>query len=330
HCHRRLRRGRYPSKIPANLVKLGFKQTPKTRAPVKKEPSTKMASLLKTPKAVKTESSSDASAFTPDSAADIRGLPAFAEAQWESHFLPELYDALDRSPDPMNFGAYGDSKTTVDIAVASIQAVLNAAYPGNGFKVQWGDKICSRAICRIRGRRNTVKSSADTAVAAYVAEKQFANAGEVKVHVGYALRGNGPAFWRDPTPIECRLPPTHPDYIKPNGYLESALMVSTLKPLLKNAKVNIPEGSTGKEYDRSELPQGLLGMVKAAIRRSLSLYTDTGVLATGPPPQFSSETSGAEVTTCVATIQTFTWTRWSSILFHKRNFSFGIILLKGV
>ncbi|KAJ6579814.1 hypothetical protein B0H10DRAFT_1962745 [Mycena sp. CBHHK59/15] len=308
------------SALPAKLVKLGWRATPKPRT-VKSEPSSKMQglslkSLAKTPKAkiVKTESSSDASAFTPDSSSDVKGLPAFAGPTWESHFLPKLYEAVNRSEDPMAFAAYGDSLIIAEAAVHSIQNVVNDVYPGSTFKVQWGDKLCSRACSRVRGRRNAVKCAADTAVTTHLASLGLYDAQGIRAFVQYALRGNGPAFWRDPTPETCVLAPTAQGYIKPNGYLESALMVATLTPFLKNVKILIPEVAPDGSWDPSGLPIGLLAMAKGALHRALSLYTATGTVAIGPQPQFSSETSGGQVLACMTTIQRFTWTRWSSIL----------------
>ncbi|KAJ6546157.1 hypothetical protein B0H10DRAFT_2131745 [Mycena sp. CBHHK59/15] len=256
-------------------------------------------SLAKTPKAkiVKTESSSDVSAFMPDSSSDVKGLPVFAGPTWESHFLPKLYEAVNRSEDLMTFAAYRDSLITAEATVHSIQNVVNDVHPGSTFKVQWGDKLCSRACSRVRGCRNAVKCAADTAVTTHLASLGLYD----------AQGGNGPAFWRDLTPETCVLAPTAQGYIKPNSYLESVLMVATLTPFLKSVKILILEVAPDSSWDPSGLPIGLLAVMQARTH----------------PPDVSEENCSCGpmatmpellTTPFGITIQHFMWTRWSSIL----------------
>ncbi|KAJ7215855.1 hypothetical protein GGX14DRAFT_442364 [Mycena pura] len=254
---------------------------------------------------IKVESSSDASAFTPASSVDVNGLPAFLAPIWESHILPKLYEALDRSRDPMGFGAYGESRFTADAAVATFQAILDDVCPGNTWKLKWGDPVAAR-----------VKCSADAVVAGYFATHGLNTLATIRSFVAYALRNNGPAFWRDPTPEACIVGPKSPGYIKPTGYLESELMVMTLSPFLKIVKIIMPDVANDGSFNANDLPTGLLGMAKAAVYRSLSLYAASGAVPLGQQPTFSADSAGGQILAAVTTIGRFTvtWTRWSSIL----------------
>jgi hypothetical protein len=99
----------------------------------------------KTPK-IKSESSS--SSFTPESAADVRGLPAFIAPTWIGVFLPALYHLLTVSDDPMPIGSIGvDPKQPGKEVVAILQTLLAEIYPGNGWTITWGDVICARVRC---------------------------------------------------------------------------------------------------------------------------------------------------------------------------------------
>ncbi|KAJ6629575.1 hypothetical protein B0H10DRAFT_2428245 [Mycena sp. CBHHK59/15] len=302
-------KGPTKSEIPAGLKKLGFRATPKVRIPsLDKMPRLSLGAS--TPlAAVKSESS--LGAFTPDSAQDMKGLPAFVGPTWDTHFLPGLYDAVDCSTDPMLLGAKGSSSGSADAAVADVQRVLDTVYPDNSYTVQWGDKICSRACDRLRDRRSRIGRTAVSATEAVFLSKQLGTAAEIKEYAKYAVRRDGPGFWKEPAPEIIVGKP-----IKPTGYLESPLMIATLTPFLKNVNVVIPDQAADGLFTASDLPRGLLAMAGGAVHHALLLYIATGVAPVLPekPPNFSVETSGTQVAAIMKNIQRFTWSRWSSIL----------------
>ncbi|KAJ7217496.1 hypothetical protein B0H12DRAFT_1032086, partial [Mycena haematopus] len=95
--------------------------------------------------------------------------------------------------------------------VQAIQAVLDEVHPGTDYQVQWGDKICDR---RIRGRRSKiVQAGVDAVDALYKSKTYLDNPSVIRAHVKYALRVDGPAFFKVPIPENCPYNPTAAGYI---------------------------------------------------------------------------------------------------------------------
>ncbi|KAJ7104765.1 hypothetical protein C8R44DRAFT_987917 [Mycena epipterygia] len=150
-----------PTKLPARLV-----PAKAVCAPVKVEARTSRIPVLnvrprksnKTPSkaVVKTDSlSSSYSPFTPQSSADVNGLPSFITRTWVSKFLPRCYLILYMSQDPMALGAVGDDpKDPGRATVNALQAVLDDLYPEIRYNLEWEDMICSKAVSRIREERS--------------------------------------------------------------------------------------------------------------------------------------------------------------------------------
>ncbi|KAJ7241484.1 hypothetical protein B0H12DRAFT_1236971 [Mycena haematopus] len=317
-----------PSKAPQTMT---IKPTRKSRVVVKVEPS-KIPALgvkSKTPKSLKTESSS--SSFTPPAAADVNGLPAFIGRTWVSRFLPAVYRALFNSPDPLVLGVVGtDPEAPGKETVAILQKILNEVYPDTEYVLQWGDAICSRAVARIGERRSAIGRAGMQVVdrgfegLKYYADLRSETPGArlsnvIASDAKYAIRQNGPAFYKFPTPEHlCQLKPGNPAYmarIKPAGYLESRPVIATISSFIEGIdwQIVILEDADGKELvDCSRLPVGLLGMAAAAVERGYKLHV-TGVRAP-KPLDFSAAHYGTAVAGFIEGIKKFKASRWQSIL----------------
>ncbi|KAF8179520.1 hypothetical protein K438DRAFT_1842928 [Mycena galopus ATCC 62051] len=291
----------------------------KTKARVKVEP-TKIPALSvnsKTPKVFKTESSSIS--FTPAAAADVNGLPAFIGRTWTSRFLPAAYRELFESNVPMMLGAVGtDPETAGKETVAILQQVLNAVYPDVEYTMEWGDAICSRAVARIGERRSAIARTGIHVVdhGGFDTDPKYSTSQVIVSDAKYAIRVNGPAFWKSPTPEHlCQLNSKNPEYIKPTGYLESKAVIATVSPFIKDHdwQIIVSQDADGNDIvDHSRLPVGLLGMAAASVERGYKLYT-TGVRVL-KPPEFSASAYGNAVTGFIAGIKKFKASRWQSIL----------------
>jgi hypothetical protein len=126
-----------------------------------KPPKAKKSTTTAKPKAPKVskvkaqpEKTAKATKATTDvlvstSASDILTLPEFARATWSTHFLPTLYDCLGCSRDPFVINS--------DI-IKPIQAVVNAAYPGSGYRVVINDRlitmVCERLLIHTSADRH--------------------------------------------------------------------------------------------------------------------------------------------------------------------------------
>ncbi|KAJ7195085.1 hypothetical protein GGX14DRAFT_404224 [Mycena pura] len=260
-------------------------------------PALTLESDSKTPKSkkrVKEEASSD---FFPVSSNDVKGLPALVGPTWESEFLPALYRALCISRHPLTFAAKGETAASQLEAVKAIQAVLDDIHPGSTLHVVWGDQICDRAVSRVRERRSLVAQKTLDVVKDFFAAEKYANdRTAIRTYARYAVRADGPGFWKTPTPTTCPCVPEAPGYLKPNGYLESPLIIAAAAMFLKSEEYSVP--------DRRG-PDG-------GIERALKLYTATGVRA--PVPKFTRGAVGTSVARYGNNIDRLTRSRWESLL----------------
>jgi len=105
------------------------------------KPSAHPTSSAMKESAAKVKKEGPASVGSPDivllSTSDVDGLPEFARAAWSTSFLPTLYDALACAPKPWDLP--GDTSDMVKF----IQGILDAVYPGTGYRVKLNDRIFS-------------------------------------------------------------------------------------------------------------------------------------------------------------------------------------------
>ncbi|KAJ7448740.1 hypothetical protein FB451DRAFT_1567161 [Mycena latifolia] len=299
--------------------------TPKAKVAVKVKVETRIPALefvpkTKTkpkpkPKKVAQMPDPSSGSFTPESSADVRGLPALVGPTWESKFLPRLYRALHCStPDPMMFASQGETTESQEAAVKQIKAVLDAAHPGNTLAVTWGDKICSRANSRVRERRSLIAQTALEAVDDFFQTSQFRDQPiATRAYARYAGRVDGPGFWKVPTPENCTLHPQAPGYIKGRGYLESSLIIKTVTAFVGHDEYKMPHPKPDGTLDYSTLPAGLFAMAAAGVERALNLYKATGVRPVAVP-KFTKAASGTAVAGYMSNITRFTISRWDKLL----------------
>ncbi|KAJ7914225.1 hypothetical protein B0H13DRAFT_2325555 [Mycena leptocephala] len=102
----------------------------------------------------------------------------------------------------------------------------------------------------------------------------------VQADARYALRFNGPALFKVPTPESC----TSQSNLKPTGFLESRAFIDTVKPFIKNSNFQIIRMPDGK-IDLSVLPVGAFAMGAVARAYKLPLTEDR---ATTTIPDFSA------------------------------------------
>lgn len=190
--------------------------------------------------AIKSESSGTFD-FTPPSHNDIKGLPGFLGNIWAHKYLPAVYRASNRVQDPMAFATIGsDVDRLGGETVLVLQQVLDDLCPQNNWRIKWGDAICAKvcygilvmtiidnsfqAVSRLGERRSTMGRVGLRAVEeAFERPKYYGSLDGpepgarlhkiVRADAEYALRFNGPALFKYPTPESCRVAPSHPDYI---------------------------------------------------------------------------------------------------------------------
>ncbi|KAF8147556.1 hypothetical protein K438DRAFT_2090171 [Mycena galopus ATCC 62051] len=320
-----------PSKVPAPIkaaLKARAHAAVKVEAGAPKIPALAVRSRKVKASIVKTESlSSSFTPFTPESSRDVNGLPAFIAKTWITRFLPELFKLLYCSLDPMALGAVGDDLEDPGRATINIlQPLLDRLYPGTKWVLEWGDVICARAVKRLRDCRCAFAKigarlvNASFEEAKYYSDKKLDQSRlrlskTIANDAKYAVRSNGPAFWKTPTPQAVGLlKRDNPAYIKPVGYLESPAIVKTVLTFIGKQEwpLNVSVGNKGQEVisDISGLPIGALGMGAASVERGYRLHV-TGFRT--KPQEFSAANYGTAVNGFIAGIMSFTPSRWESI-----------------
>ncbi|KAJ7101399.1 hypothetical protein B0H15DRAFT_927198 [Mycena belliarum] len=316
-----------PSKAPGGRVRAS---NIRTFVKMEVDPP-KIASLgvrsRKSKPTLKTQSfSSSYTPFTPPSSADVKGLPAFIAPTWKV-FLQRCYLSLYMSQDPMALGAVGDDlldpgRATVDV----LQTILDEMHPDVKWELKWDDAICSRAASRMREERGKfAKRGTRYADKEFNSPKYYtAKKGDVgplrkSVLVAsdakYAVRRNGPAFYRDPTPQAVgHFHPDHTLYIKPRGYLESDAIISVLLPAIRDREwtVRIFKDDHGHDQvDLDSVPVGALGLSAAGIERGYKLHT-SGIRTR--PLEFSAANFGPAVTAWIEGIKNLRASHWQAII----------------
>ncbi|KAJ7024439.1 hypothetical protein C8F04DRAFT_1239654 [Mycena alexandri] len=307
----------YPVKAPRKVQRM--KMEPTATAP--KLPALRVKA---TPKpGIKTESSGTFN-FTPPSHADVKNLPAFIAPTWSSKFLPAAYRALSKVAKPMSFATAADAEVTVNV----LQEVLDEEYSsGYGWKIVWGDAICTKAVARLGERRGLFGRSGLTAVDdqfmltrhfgaldAPEAERGTRLLDIIQADARYALRFNGPAFFKNPTPEHHTLRPKDEGYIRPTGFLESRPFIATVRPYIKGAfykMVLTPSG--GVDLEKSDLPVGALVMGAISVERGYKLHL-TGDRLQNAIPDFSVSVYSNAAAGYLKSIRKMSANRWESIL----------------
>ncbi|KAF8496859.1 hypothetical protein F5888DRAFT_1634872 [Russula emetica] len=117
----------------------------------------------------------------------------------------------------------------------------------------------------------------------------------------WAIRGNGPALFGKPTPVECMIPKGTNGYVEPDGIFESTFIIQLLSQYLK--------WCTGSCHDYGH-PIGALSMAAAGIERAFVMFatgtrTDVG--------QFSKDVVGTLVGDYLYLATRLTDRRWDLI-----------------
>ncbi|KAJ7856066.1 hypothetical protein B0H14DRAFT_3644001 [Mycena olivaceomarginata] len=226
-----------------------------------------------------------------------------------TRFLPEVHKMLYRSTNPMSLGSIGDDPDDPGRElVTMLKELLDRLYPGIDWPLEWGDAICSRAVSCIGDHRSAIGKLGIQVVDAVFEDVKYygdKNSDTPRLRLStliasdakYALRKNGPAFHRNPTPqAVCLRDPKDPEYIKPAGYLESPAVVKTISPVIGNQEWPLV---VSYEKDGREVVERRFKLHASGIRSR--------------PSDFSAANYGTAVNGFIASIKNFRASRWESI-----------------
>jgi hypothetical protein len=166
-------------------------------------------------------------------------LPEFAQENWRNTFLPTLYDKFFASDQPFDGFCKGSEKFT-----ALLQCIVEEVYPDIDYEVTSSDGIhflvrlysaltlayhltyFTSLICfsiqaynRINEKRSKVGSNAIDIVKQYLGTLKGANA--AKDWLRWSLRGDGPLFFKVPSPMSSPTDQKDPEYQVSRCFLDT-------------------------------------------------------------------------------------------------------------
>ena len=267
------------SKVKPKTIKKSVTTTLKVKPTLKSNP--RSASVV--PKPALDHDTSLAVNISPN----IDTLPEFAQSTWSTSFLPMLYSRLGSAPNPF----------LIDTdMVNAVQEVVDIVYPGSDYQVRVNDRIFTlvsllplylvssdqrvfQAKDRLNKKRTYFGRQGLKIVTEFFQGEAYANKPtEIAKYAKWAVRGNGPALFGKPTPINCTLKKGEDGYIVSPDFLcfvpsthdipsqeeddifESKFIIQLLALFLRSGQ--------GSCHDYGH-PVGALGMAAAGVRCSL-------------------------------------------------------------
>jgi hypothetical protein len=115
--------------------------------------------------------------------------------------------------------------------IATVQHVFNLSFPNVSHTISVGDRIAltvrvyflpllhhysmiPQAYDRIKTRKSKIASSVLVLVQEFFDRTAFRDKQDkIREYVRWAVRPDGPAYYANPTPQDCRVNHAHPDYI---------------------------------------------------------------------------------------------------------------------
>ncbi|KAH9177894.1 hypothetical protein EDB89DRAFT_1901994 [Lactarius sanguifluus] len=179
-------------------------------------------------KMVKSEPSFDNSSSSPN---DSSNMPSFVMSDWSTRFLPTLYHVLFCSEKPFHEFSKGSE------LLKTVQMVIDIVHPHHSYVVTTESKLYLSAYDRLVEKRSDFGARALKIVEQVFRQAEYLdNARAVSQYARWAMKGDGPALWRVPSPQGALS--TDDDYVKPKDLFESRYMIDMLKQLIKKPIVN--------------------------------------------------------------------------------------------
>ncbi|KAI9449193.1 hypothetical protein BJY52DRAFT_1192814 [Lactarius psammicola] len=150
--------------------------------------------------------------------------------------------------------------------VAIVQQAFNATHLNISYVVTAHNDIVATVFEHIKTKRSLIASDLQ----------------EVKKYAWWALRPDGPAYYANPTPMDCSLDRTSSNYVFPQGKYQSRFIIPVAKKFLSFAD----QSAISPKLNARNPPLGLYILILTAVERAFKSYI--GGTFSGPL-QFSDE-----------------------------------------
>ncbi|KAF8164330.1 hypothetical protein BJ912DRAFT_1068402 [Pholiota molesta] len=220
-------------------------------------------------------------------------LPDFMKPLWRKAFLPTLYDKFFASNEPFLQFFKGSNAF-----IALLQDIVDEVFPTTSYKVNMTDAVYQLAYKRVNERRSIIGSSAVEVVKQHV--NSLGGEKEAREWTRWAMRSDGPLFFKTPSPFNSPTDRNDPAYTHPEGRLLSQFILNLAAPSLRLKQGSISENG---------YPRGLFALIMAALERAVQslLKPLDGI------KEFSNEYWGSKVNVYHSSLRTIEEARWKEI-----------------
>ncbi|KAG5650966.1 hypothetical protein H0H81_010388 [Sphagnurus paluster] len=263
---------------------------------------------------------------------DCDGIPPLFRPLWLKSILPTIYHTFFTFEQPF-------PNSLKKELVPVVKNILGIVVPGHTYQVTEDCNIVNVAYERIVDKRSLFGRNAINVVKEYFSQPQYANDEQaVRKYVMWALRRNGPALFKLPTPEECTVDKKDPNYIvssgfirvsvhctglintiqKPYGLYESSFVIKTMAPILKVMQNTLggygePAGAIGlaaAAVSKIQYLNGPFSSIEIQVERAFQMFK-TGAFVKGGA--FSKPNAGRLVDDYVKNLKNFEEKHWIRI-----------------
>ncbi|KAI9437361.1 hypothetical protein BJY52DRAFT_1230174 [Lactarius psammicola] len=194
-----------------------------------------------------------------------------AAAQHQHGSLPVVVPACTNGPTDEYFlvqhtwvKPFQDFTSKSPSFVAIVQQAFNATHPNISYVVTAHNDIVATAFERVKTKRSLIASDVLKLVKNNFEDDRYVDQSqEVKKYAWWALRPDGPAYYANPTPMDCSLDRTSSNYV---GKYQSRFIIPVAKKFLSFAD----QSAISPKLDARNPPLGLYILILTAVRNSFS------------------------------------------------------------
>ncbi|KAH9953734.1 hypothetical protein BJV74DRAFT_891889 [Russula compacta] len=150
--------------------------------------------------------------------------------------------------------------------LTTVQKIFNLSFPNVDLVLASDDPLVITAYKRINSQKSKLVSRILEAITKFFNCDMFINQPEkIQDHIHWAIKGDGPAYYKTPTLKNSNIAGDDPCYQAPDGFLQSQFITPSAKQHLKYAKTSI----LYPLLDAKHPPKGLYALLLTANVRSL-------------------------------------------------------------
>ncbi|KAF8802531.1 hypothetical protein BYT27DRAFT_6764428 [Phlegmacium glaucopus] len=232
---------------------------------------------LKKPAASTTEPSAATAGGSSNGASDI-ATQFLQDPRWAKVFIPTITHAFYVSREP-----FLEWTPEAPAFLATVQRVFNMSFLNVTFTLTADNVIVNTAYQRLKSRKSKIASGTLNTVKVFFEKPEFAGQPEkIREYVRWALRGDGPAYYRIPTPKVCTVNRDHPNYIQPDGFLQSEFIHPLAQQFQEYAKNSVLSPALSAQNP----PKGLYALILAAVERAFFAHRKGTFVK---PPNFARD-----------------------------------------